>query len=278
MEVIIDFINTNIDIFTKPFMIRAIFSGVIIAILCSILGVFLTLRNKSYFSEGIAHASLSGIALALVLSFPPIPFALIVAIIMSIGITYFKKNSKIATDSLIGIFSASLFALGVIILSLSPGYQPEITSYLFGRILNITWSDIFLSAVTLIVVVTYFSFNYEKVLYSTFDEESAKIRGINSNLIDYVLNILTAVSIIISVKLVGVVLVTGLLIIPASSAKLIASKFKHMIPLSLTHNLFSLVFGIIISTLVNVPPGAGIVVTSGIIFLFVFLYLRFRKS
>lgn len=272
-----DIITKQIDLLSNPFMQRAIYAGIIVSILCAILGIFLTLRKKSYMSEGIAHASLSGISFALLVSVAPIPAAVAVACFMSIGITFIRKHSKIETDSLIGIFSSILFALGIIILNLSPKYQPEISTYLFGQILRVNWGDIIFAATTLAVVVFYISIFYEKILYATFDSQSAKIRGINTDLIEYVINILIAISIIASVKVVGVILATGLLVIPASSAKLLARSFKQMIPIALNHNIISVVLGIFLSSLINVPSGAMIVVVSGILFFLVFLFTKWNE-
>lgn len=264
---IIDFIQLQLSIFEKPFMHRAIIAGIIISIICGTLGVFLTLKKKSYMSDGIAHASLSGVAFALVFtSSSPLIFAMIVAIIMSIGITYLKKNSKIESDSIIGIMASMLFALGIIILNTSNSFQPEISTYLFGKILSVSWSDLLYSFIVFSIVVIFVSFFYEKIVYATFDEESAKIRGINTTLLEYAINILIAISIVTSVKVVGIVMVTGMLIIPASHAKLIARKFSYMIPIAIIHNIVSVLLGILLSSFFNVPSGAMIILVSGVIF------------
>lgn len=258
-----------INVLTTEFMLRAIAAGILIAILTSIIGVFITLKQKAYLSDGIAHASLAGIAFALLLSFQPIIFATLVAIIMAVGITYFEKRVKINFDALIGIFYSVFFALGIIIINLSESYQPELISYLFGSLLFVTWVEVVLALAVTLFTIMVVTIAYEKIVYATFDRQAAHVRGVRVHLIDYFINILAAVSIIIAVRIVGVVLVAGMLIIPASTARLVSKSFGDMIPLAIVFNIFNVLAGIVISYYLKVPPGATIVVLGGACFFFV---------
>ncbi|HEX9804538.1 MAG TPA: metal ABC transporter permease [Candidatus Dojkabacteria bacterium] len=253
-------------------MFRAYAGGLFVAVLCGLIGVFVVLRKQSFIADGIAHASLSGVAFALVLSFQPFVPALLAGILMAVLITFLQKKTKISSDALIGIIFSVMFALGIIILNLSDSYQPEISTYLFGSILSISIADLFYSFVLLIIILITVSVFFKKILYVTFDKNSAFVRGIKTDLIEYIINILIATTVIVSIKMVGIILVSALLIIPAASAKLIAKNFSQMIPLSIAQSLISTAIGIIVAVILDVPVGATIVVTSGIIFIILVAY------
>lgn len=263
--------------FFQPFMIRAIYAGLMVAILCATLGVFITLKKQSFLTDAIAHASLAGIAIGLFFSFNPTLIAMIVAFLMSISITFLQKKYQISFDSIIGAIYSFLFAGGIIIISLTPGYQPELISYLFGSILSVTWPDIFqiaLITITTIILIIWF---FDKLLYLTFDKQGAYIRGINVNFFEYLINALSSVAVIGAIRVVGVVMVTALIIIPATSAKLVAKNFSQMFLFSSIFSIISTIAGLIISYLVNIPSGATIVICSSVIF-FALLIVKSSKK
>lgn len=255
-----------LEVISQPFMQRALISGLIVAILCGSVGVFLTLKKKSFMSDGIAHGSLAGVAIGIALGVNPVYVAMIVAILMAILITYIRKNSTISQDSAIGIVFPILFAIGIIILNLTPGYKAEISTYLFGQILAVRLEDLLIALTVLLISGGYILFNYSQLTYATFDNEAAFIRGIKVNQIEYVLNIFLALTIVVSIKLVGIIMVSALLIIAPSSAKIQVSRFNHMIPFSILQNLISVLIGMIVSILINVSPGPMIVIVSAAIF------------
>lgn len=267
----------NLEVFTQPFMLQSFYAGIIVALLLAILGVFVTLKEKSFLADGVAHASLAGIAIGVVFATQPLLFAMLVAVVMSIGITYVKRNTKLATDSLIGIFYTTFFALGIVVINFAQGYQPELMRYLFGSLLFVTWSNILLAFIVLAIVIFFVVNYYKQILYSTFDSDAAYIRGVKVHLLEYIVNTLISLAIIVSIKLVGIVLVSGLLIIPATTAKLFAKRFSQMIPFSVLFALLSVLFGIIFSYYLEAPSGAVIVLTASAIFLFSFIYTRIRQ-
>lgn len=262
-----------LELLSQPFMQRAIFAGILVAILCSIIGVFIVLRKESFIADALAHGSLSGIAFALLISSGPFFFALIVGVVMASLITFLKRRLTVSADAIIGIIYTFLFALGIILLSLSPTYRPELSTYLFGSILSINIYDGLYAFLTLAFVIIAFQFIYEKILYITFDPESAFLRGIKVARYDYLLTILTSIVVIVSVKIVGVVLVSALLIMPGVGAKLLARKFSHMIPIAIIFSLIATIIGIIVSGSLNIPMGASIVVVSTILLL-LFYYIN----
>jgi zinc transport system permease protein len=268
----IEYIETTIGLMQEPFMVRAIIAGVVIAVLTAVMGVFVTLKKESFIADAVSHASLAGVAFALAFFGAPILVAIFVAVVMSMFVTYLKLNTKISVDSIIGIIYPFLFAVGLIILFSDPGYKPEVETYLFGNILYVTNWDIILALGILGVVVFVISLWYKKFLYVTFDSVAAKLKGVKVGLIEYVYAILTAVTIIMAIRMAGIVMVTALLVLPAVSAKVFAKSFKQMIPIALIHNLLAVLIGIFFST--NLPPGPVIVVTSSIMLLLGFLFKR----
>lgn len=259
-------------------MQRALLGGTLVALMCAMVGVFITLRKESFLTDAVAHASLSGIAIALVLNLQPLPVAIVVGVAMSIMVTYFRKNSKISADALIGIFYSVLFALGILILNLGRAYQPEISTYLFGSLLSITNSDLIVTIVAFLIVFIFLIINYTKLIYITFDVESAFLKGIKVNLMEYLLAAAASVAIVISIKLVGVVLASALLIIPASSAKLLASKFSQMMPLTILASMLAFLIGIAAAYNLDTVPGASIVLSFGVIFFCSFFLSKFKKK
>lgn len=256
------------------FMQRALLAGVIVAILCAIWGVFIVLRKQAYLSDAVAHASLTGIAIGILLGWSYLPLAILVGIIFAIAITYLKKHTSLADDTLIGILYTFLFAIGVILISLFPGYRPDLMSYLFGSLLSVTWNDILISSIALTISVGVVVFFYRKLVYVAFDPEAASIRGINANAFEYLINILISIATIIAIKSVGIVMVSALLLIPAASAKVLAKSFKQMFPVTIIVSTVSALSGIICSYYLNTPSGATIVVIATIIFFIVIAYKR----
>lgn len=266
-----------IDILTQGFMLRALYGATLVSLLCGTLGVFVTLRRQSFLTDGIAHASLTGIAIGLLLSFAPIYTAMVVAILMAIGITYVRRTSDFSFDVIIAIFYSIFFAIGVAVIYKYSQFTGHIDTYLLGSTATITWSEVILTLVVLVVSLGIISFNYKRVVYMTFDYDGAYLRGVNTKVLDYMLNILTSIAVIVAVKLVGVVLVTALMIIPATSAKLLARKFNQLIPLTLFLSLILTLAGVIIAHFIQLPSGATIVIAQGSGLAFIYIVARVFK-
>jgi zinc transport system permease protein len=262
--------NLN-DILQLPFFQRALIAGIIISILCAIWGVFIVLRKQAFLSDAVAHASLTGIAIGLLLGLAPMPLAIATGVILAAGITYFKSRTILSDDSLIGILYTFLFAIGLLLLNLFPGFRPDLLSYLFGSLLSVSWGDIVLAGSTLAVTLVLVAVKYKQLLYFTFDPESARLRGINTRAYEYLVNILSAVATIIAIKSVGIVMVSALLLVPAASARLLAKNFHQMFPYAVTVGLISAISGSLGSYILNTPSGPTIVVVSVLIFFGIYL-------
>ncbi len=272
----INYIQNTIAILDEPFMIRAIIAGILIAILCAIVGVWITLKKESFIADSISHASLAGVAIGLILIDQPLIFALLVAILMSLFVTYLKNSTALSSDNLLGIIYPFLFAIGIIVLSIDKGYKPDLETFIFGNLLFVNFSDIIAALIILGIVSLIIINKFREMTYMTFDKEAAKVNGINVELYEYIYGLLTALTVIVSVKLVGIVLVTALLVIPANSAKLMAKSFKQMIPLSIIHNIIAVIVGIFFST--NISPGATIIVISSTMLFIVIAFKKFKPN
>lgn len=248
------------EIFQLEFMLRAVYAGLSVSLICGILGVFVVLRKQAFIADGVAHASLAGVAIGLLLGSSPILWAVAVAIVMSIALTYIKQNSTISFDSSVGILYSFFFAVGILIISSINSFKPDLVTFLFGSLLSITWIEVLSSFILLLCVCIFVGTSYSKIVYMTFDNEGAKVRGVNVKLFEYILNVFVSIAVIISVKLMGVVLVTSMLIIPATFAKLFAKNFSQVIWLSCIYAVVTVVTGIILSYILDLPSGATVVV------------------
>lgn len=154
-----------LEAFTLPFMQRAFIAGFVLAILLSALGIFVLLRRLAFFGDGIAHASLAGIAIGLVVGFAPLPLAIVWGVLMALAIYYLQKRTKLPSDALIGIVFTASMALGVVLISVLPGFQPELISFLFGSILSITLSDVFVITGLAIIILLWLVWRYKHLVF-----------------------------------------------------------------------------------------------------------------
>lgn len=261
------------------FIQKAIIVGSMIAILCAILGNILVLRRLSLIGDGLSHVTLGGVAMGLLFGVYPIFFAIPIVVLSSLVIHIFIKKTKVNSDAAIGIVSAAGISTGVIFTSIAGGFNVDILSFLFGSILTIKDSEIYLSIV-LTLTVLFFVFSFYKEIFSiTFDYDFATVSGINVNKINMAFNILVAVTVVLAMKVVGIMLTSALLILPSVISFQIARSFLQSMIIASLVSVFSVFIGVFLAYFFNLPPGATIVMTNFIIFIFVAfgkgLYLKF---
>jgi len=260
-----------------PFMQRAIISGIFVSVLLGWLGTFIVTRKMSFIGDGIAHASLAGIALALLFNWAPIPITIFFSAILAIFIYFLEKKTDISIDMAIGIIFTTGMAIGIILLHFYQGYQPELISYLFGNILTINnydlWNIIIIGFFILLILFIF----YRKILFTTFDPIGAYLSGLKSWVYDLLLYVTTAVTIVLSIKLIGIVLVSALLITPSAIAKLFATSFKNFTWLTIIISATTVLLGMIFSYYLNLPSGAVIVLTGSLLFLIGFILKSLLK-
>lgn len=255
-----------IEILQYEFMQRALISGIAISISCSLIGLFLILKRFSLFGDAISHVAFGGIALGLFLKSNPIWVSLIVSIIGALAIIKLNSSKRIYSDSSIAVLLSLGLAIGLVLISLSGGFSIDITSYLFGSILLVnieeTWSTVVLSIIVIAFVILY----YKKLIYLVFNEEQALVNGINTVVLNILFITLATIAIVMSIRLIGVLMVSSLLIIPNVSSLLLGYGFKKTILFSICFSLISVILGIILAFEWNITPSGMIVITSAGIF------------
>lgn len=255
-------------VFTLPFMQRALVAGLLLGALLAVLGVFATMRRMAFFGEGIAHASLAGLAIAVTAGVTPLPVALMWAILIAILMFAIERKTKLPRDTVLGILFTASMALGVVLMSLSAGFRNDLMSYLFGTILGISMLDIVLLIVATIVILSGITATFRALVLLSLNEDSARIAGIRADATTLALYIALAIAMVLGAKMLGIVLVSALLIIPAATARLVASSLAQYVFLSVVFAEAAILVGIVISYFGNLPTGATIVLTSALIFLF----------
>ena len=264
------------EMLTYNFMQRAFISGIFIAIACSLLGTFLVLRRYALIGDGIAHISFGGIALGLLFKINPFFSALIFSLIGSISIINIKEKLRLYGDTSIGIVSHASLGIGIFIASAAQGFNVDIMSYLFGSILVISYFEMIISIILALVVILIIILFYNDLFALTFDENTAKTLGINVNFLNYLLITLTAITIVNSMRIVGLLLASALIILPAASSLMLKKNFKQSLFYSALFGLFSVLIGLLIAYFFDIAASGSIVLTSTIIFLIISLYKKIR--
>jgi zinc transport system permease protein len=250
------------EILQYGFMQRALISGVAVAITCSAIGLFLVLRHQSLFADGLSHMAFGGIAIGLFTNLYPIWTALIVSILAALGITKLRESTKMPPDAAVAVLMSTGLAIGVVLIGLAGGFTLDLYSFLFGSILLISIQDQETILLASAVILSILYFFYQKLIYVAFDEEQAKVSGINVSRLNYLFIILASISVIVSVRLVGVLLISSLIVIPNITAIMFGKGFKKTALISISIAIMSVLLGIIISYVMNLAPGGTIVLTS----------------
>ena len=260
------------EMFAYPFMQRALLAGVLVGAMTSVLGVLVVLRRSAFFGDAVAHASLSGVAIGLLTGWNPLLTAAGVGVGIAMSLHLMERHTRLALDTVLGFTLPFFMAVGVLLLSFKPGYQPELLGFLFGSILTVSQSNLLLIASIALLVLSIFLWCRPQLIFATFDEEAAQLSGIRVDLMLTGYYILLALVIIASIRTVGIILVNALLIIPAATAKMLARSLAHMFVLTPLLGTSSVVGGIVVSYYLDWPSGPTIVVLAGLGFLSVALW------
>lgn len=256
-----------LELLSLPFAQRAIVAGLAIAVVGGVLGVFIVLRGMSFFSDAISHASLLGVALALLFAVSPLLGALLVALAAAALIAYLRGRSVLSLDTLIGVFYSAAVALGVITIGFIKGYRADLVSFLFGDVLALGTFDVALAWVLSILVLVAVFYSWRAIVLSTLHRDLAAVEGVPVVRTDLLFLVLVALVVAVAIRIVGVVLVTALLIVPAATAQNIARTFRAMVAWSVGASLVSLFIGLLLSFATNLPSGPTIVVVASGLFL-----------
>jgi zinc transport system permease protein len=265
-------------LFSYAFMQRAFLAGFLISLTCGILGVFLVLRRDAMIGHGLAHVTFGGIALGLLLYMSPILVALGVAVFSALGIVKLKEKAGLYGDTAIGIISSLGMALGIILVSLAGSFNVDLFGYLFGNILAIEPLEIWISFILALAVLITVALFYQEFVFLTFDPESAKVSGVRVKRLDALIAMLTAVTVVLGMKVVGILLVSALLVIPAAGALQVSRSFQQALAVSAMLAGISAVCGLIAAFYLDWPSSGSIVLVSGVLFLILFRVRLGRKS
>lgn len=266
------------DFLSHGFIQRALIAGCFISVLCSTLGVFLVLRRLSLIGDGLAHVTFGSIAVGLL--FRTYPFYVAVPIVMasSVGILKLIERARLFGDTAIGIVSSVGVATGVLLASAAGGFNIDLFSYLFGNILSITSGEVMASVLLCLAVFVVIGLFYHELMAVTFDEESARASGIRVGRINTVLVLLTALTVVLAMKVVGIMLISALLILPPSTALQMARGFRATIATAAMVSVVSVMIGTVLSFLFDLPTGAAIVILNFLFFIAVFAVRHFRRQ
>ena len=259
------------------FMQRAVIAGSFIAALCAILGVFLVLRRLSLIGDGLSHVTFGALALGLFLKVTPMYVALPLVVLSSLGIMKLTDAQHIYGDAAIGIVSALGIAVGILLVSVTKGFNIDLFSYLFGNILAITKAEVWMSIILAITVIMIVAFYYYDLVVVTFDEECAQAEGINTKAVNKVLVVLTAVTVVLAMKVVGIMLVSALLILPTVTALQVAKGFRMTLLVAVITAVLSVWIGITLSFFLDWPSGATIVLVNFTLFIISYLSRKIKK-
>lgn len=247
------------EILQFSFMQRALLSGVVVAATCSVVGLFLVLRRQSLFGDALSHVAFGGLAVGLFTSIYPIWTALVFSVLASLGITKLRQSTRIPSDAAVAIMLSSGLAVGIILIGLSGGFSLDLESFLFGSILLISMQDqimiLLLSTAVLLIVIKF----YSQLVYITFSEEQARVSGINVSRFNYLFIGLASLAVISSLRLVGVLLISSLIVIPNITAMMFGKGFRKTAMISIIIAVSSVLVGIVISYIANLAPGGTIV-------------------
>jgi zinc transport system permease protein len=258
------------------FFQHALLGGIIAAVACTGIGLFLILRKEAMIADGISHTAFGGIALGLLLGVYPLITALIVSILAVLGISYLKKKGLAHSDSAIAVMLALGFSTGLIILSLVKGFNVELFSYLFGSILTINQVDLLTVFLLGLSTILFLGLFYKELLAITFDEQSAKLTGIPTGAFTLGFNLLVATTIVLSIKIIGIILVVALIVLPGLTALQLRRSFRQTLFASFGFGGMSVFLGIFLSALFDVATSGVIVMLAVGFFVSVALYRRLR--
>ena len=241
------------------FMQKALIAGIAVGLICSFMGTFLVLRRYSLFGDGIAHVAFGGISVGLFLGVFPLWTAFIVSILGGLGLQKLRQSTKISGDSAVAVVLVSGLAVGVILVSSSGGFSVDLFSFLFGSILLISQEDtIMILAISAGIIAT-LTILQKQFLHLTFNEEQAKLSGMRTTLLNYAFVVLASITVVTSMRLVGILLISALIVIPNITAMMFGKGFKKTVFISMSISVISVVSGILVSYFLNVAPSGTIV-------------------
>lgn len=255
-------IDTLIEMLSYPFMVRAFIVGALVALCSALLGVSLVLKRYSMIGDGLSHVGFGALAVAAALNAAPLAVAIPVVILAAVLLLRISGNSQIKGDAAIALISTSSLAVGVMVISLSTGMNTDVYNYMFGSILAMSEEDVVLSVVLSAVVLILFIFFYQKIFAITFDETFAQATGVKAGLYNTLIAVLTAVTIVLGMRMMGALLISSLIIFPALTSMRVCRTFRSVVISAAVVSVVCFAAGITVSYLCATPAGASVVMAN----------------
>jgi zinc transport system permease protein len=263
-----------VDIQTLPILIRAILAGMAVGYLGGYLGVFVIQRGMSFMGSGLSHAAFGGVALGLLLEMEPLYVAIPFTVIVALAIDFIRKRTTLGSDTSIGILFAVSMALGLLFLSMKSSFTTDAFAYLFGSILAVRESDLYIAG-ALVLASTATWRLWGKWALASLDEEMARGDGLRISRDDTLLSLFLAVTIVVSIKVVGIVLISAFLVIPAATGRVLSKTFRSMTLISIAIGTVTAATGLVVNFFVDAPAGAVIILVQTAVFGIAMVFARF---
>ena len=266
-----------LEMFTYPFILRAFVVGILVSLCASLLGVPLVLKRYSMIGDGLSHVSFGALSIAVACGWAPLPVSIPVVVVAALLLLRLTENSRIGADAAIAVTSASALAVGIIVTSLTTGMTTDVDSYMFGSILAIDRADVALSVGLSACVLVMFALFYHRLFAITFDESFSRATGVKVGLYNTVLSVLTALTIVLGMRLMGAMLISSLVIFPALSAMRLIKSFRGVVICAGVTAVVCFCTGLTLSYLFSTPVGATVVIVNLAVFLVMCVLRRIKK-
>lgn len=270
-------LNVISQMLSYPFMIRAIIVGVLVSLCAALLGVSLVLKRYSMIGDGLSHVGFGSLAIAAALNLAPLQVSIPVVVVAAFLLLRLSESSKIKGDAAIALISTSALAIGVLVISQTTGMNTDVYNYMFGSILAMNTGDVYLSIILSAVVLILFILFYTKIFAVTFDETFSKATGIKAGTYNMLIAILTAITIVLGMRMMGSLLISSLIIFPSLTSMRLCKNFKSVVICSAILSVICFLIGITISFIYATPTGASIVAVDIVMFL-LFSLISFIKN
>jgi len=258
--------STLLEMLSYPFLVRAVVVGVLVALCAALLGVSLVLKRYSMIGDGLSHVGFGALAVATALNTAPLNVAIPVVVAAAFLLLRLSENSRIKGDAAIALISTGSLAVGVMVVSLTTGMNVDVMNYMFGSILAMSKEDVWLSVVLSVIVLAIYVLFYNKIFAVTFDENFAKATGTRTGIYNMLIAFLTAITIVLGMRLMGSMLISSLIIFPSLSAMRLFKSFRGVVIVSAIISIFSFIAGIVISYMYGSPAGASVVTVNIAVF------------
>ena len=247
------------EMFSYPFLVRAMIGGICISLCASLLGVSLVLKRYSMIGDGLSHVSFGALSIAVAFNWAPLAVSIPVVAAAAVLLLRITGNGKIKSDAAIAMISAGSLAIGIIVTSLTTGMTTDVSSYMFGSILSMKRSDVIISVILSIAVFAVYMIYYNRLFMITYDEKFAKARGINVTFYQFLISFLTALIVVLGMRMMGTLLISSLIVFPAIITRSLTNSFKELIIISGIISIICFILGMLVSFFMNLPTGASIV-------------------